>query len=227
MKRVIGYVRVSTEIQKDKDNSVRNQIEKIEDYCKNGGYELVNVYRDEGVSGLKQKRDGLDRMLMSISKKDVDIVLVYSLSRLGRKLVDVISWVNQLEKMNIEFHSIKENFGNGGVIGKLMMNILGSINEFEVGVLSERISDVKQFKKSKMEVYGGKICYGWDRVEDRLIINQGEYDNLETIYHLRINGWSYNRIAGYLNTRNILSKQGGIWYGGSVSSVFKNGVYKI
>ena len=226
MKRVIGYVRVSTELQKDKDNSVRNQIEKIEDYCRNGGFELMNVYRDEGVSGLKQKRDGLDKMLMSISKKDVDIVLVYSLSRLGRKLVDVISWVNQLERMNIEFHSIKENFGNGGVIGKLMRNILGSINEFEVGVLSERIRDVKQFKKSKMEVYGGKTCYGWDRVEDRLVVNQDEYEVLENIEHLRMNGWSYGRIANYLNSRNVLSKQGGKWYSSSVRSVFGNGVLR-
>ena len=161
MNRVIGYVRVSSENQVEKDNSIRNQIKFIKKYCQDYDYELVDIFKDEGVSGLKKSRDGLNKMMKQINESKIDVVLVYSLSRLGRKLVDVISWVNELERKNIEFLSIKENFGNKGVMGKLMMNILGSVNEFEVDILSERIRDVKQFKKDKMEVYTGKICYGW------------------------------------------------------------------
>ena len=149
MNRVIGYVRVSSENQVEKDNSIRNQIKFIKKYCQDYDYELVDIFKDEGVSGLKKSRDGLNKMMKQINESKIDVVLVYSLSRLGRKLVDVISWVNELERKNIEFLSIKENFGNKGVMGKLMMNILGSVNEFEVDILSERIRDVKQFKKDK------------------------------------------------------------------------------
>ena len=222
--RVIGYVRVSTEIQKEKDNSVRSQIKCIKKYCEDCNYELVGIYKDEGVSGLKSNRDGLNDMMVDIKKSKVDMVVVYSLSRLGRKLVDVVGWVNGLEKLGIQFVSIKENFTSNGVMGKLMMGILGSVNEFEVGVLSERISDVKQFKKSNMEVYGGKICYGWNRIGKKLVINKMEYDVLVEIEFYRMNGWSYNRIANYLNGKGIKSKNGSKWYSSSVRSVLKNGV---
>ena len=117
MSRVIGYVRVSTELQKEKDNSIRSQIKCIKKYCDDCDYVLVGIYKDEGISGLKSSREGLNEMMGEIQRSKVDIVLVYSLSRLGRKLVDVISWVNELERKNIEFLSIKENFGNKGVMG--------------------------------------------------------------------------------------------------------------
>jgi len=117
MNRVIGYVRVSSENQVEKDNSIRNQIKFIKKYCQDYDCELVDIFKDEGISGLKKNRDGLNKMMKQIDESNIDIVLVYSLSRLGRKLVDVISWVNELERKNIEFLSIKENFGNKGVMG--------------------------------------------------------------------------------------------------------------
>ena len=57
-------------------------------------------------------------------------------------------------------------------------------------------------------------------------VNQDEYEVLENIEHLRMNGWSYGRIANYLNSRNVLSKQGGKWYSSSVRSVLGNGVLR-
>lgn len=227
MNRVIGYVRVSSENQVEKDNSIRNQIKFIKKYCQDCDYELVDVFKDEGISGLKKSRDGLNKMMKQINESKIDVVLVYSLSRLGRKLVDVISWVNELERKNIEFLSIKENFGNKGVMGKLMMNILGSVNEFEVDILSERIRDVKQFKKDKMEVYTGKICYGWKRVDDKLVLDEVEYQVLENIEFYRSCGWSYNVISKYLNKKGIKSKNGNKWYSSSVRSVLNNGVLKL
>jgi site-specific DNA recombinase len=227
MKKVIGYVRVSSEIQKEKDNSVRSQVNSIRNWCDNGDYELVKIFKDEGVSGLKSNRDGLNSLFQGLGKNDVDVVVVYSLSRLGRKLVDVMSWIEMLEKKGIEFVSVKENFMSGGVMGKLLMGILGSVNEFEVGVMGERIRDVKKYKKSKKEVYNGKICYGWDRVNNVLIGNEYEMGILSDIYDLREMGRSYFSIAKYLNKNNIRSKNGGIWYSSSVRSVYLNGVMEI
>jgi site-specific DNA recombinase len=224
MSRVIGYVRVSSEMQKEKDNSIRSQIKSIKKYCEDCNLELVGIYKDEGVSGLKSNRDGLNKMLGEIEKMNIEVVLVYSLSRLGRKLVDVVGWVNNLEKKGIRFISIKENFTNEGVMGKLMMGILGSVNEFEVGILSERIRDVKQFKKSKREVYCGKVCYGWVREGKELVDNLSELEVLKEIHDLRSHGWSYNRISQKLNKLDILSKEGGKWYSASVRSVYLNGV---
>mgnify|MGYP001947142653 CR=1 FL=1 len=99
-----------------------------------------------------------------------------------------------------------------------MMNILGSVNEFEVDILSERIRDVKQFKKDKMEVYTGKICYGWKRIDNKLVVDEVEYKVLEGIEFYRNNGWSYNVISKYLNKKGIRSKNGNKWYSKLYSS---------
>jgi site-specific DNA recombinase len=225
MKKVFGYCRVSSEIQKLKDNSIKNQIKYIGDYCDYHKMELVKVFKDEGISGLKSDRDGLNRMFNEIIKNDVDILLVYSLSRLGRKLKDVIGFVEKLSKNGIKFISIKENFNNDDVVGKLMMNILGSINEFEVDILSDRIRDIKQYKKSKNEVYTGKILFGKYKRGKKLIRNNNEMKILKLIKKLReVDKLSYNKISNYLNDKNIKSKEKCKWYSSSVRSVYLNGV---
>ena len=196
MKKVIGYCRVSSEIQKLKDNSINNQKEYIKDYCERYGYELVDICVDEGISGLKNNRDGLNNLMDRVNKKECDVVVVYSLSRFGRKLKDIITWIELLNKNNVEFISIKENFNNNDVIGKLMLNILGSINEFEVNLLGDRIKDVKRYKKSKNEIYTKDILFGMYKRGKKLVKNPYEIKTLKLIKELReVKKWSYGRIS--------------------------------
>ena len=222
MKKVIGYCRVSTTIQMEKDNSIKNQTEQIKDYCKRFDLELVDVFIDEGISGLKSDRDGLNQLLDIVNKGNIDGVVVYSLSRLGRKLTNVIQWIELLMKKNIDFFSIKENFNVNEIYGKLMLQILGSLNEFEVNVLGERIKDVKQYKKSKNEVYCGDILYGMYKRGNRLIKNNYELKTLKLIKKMRDkDSMSYYKICSYLNSRSIPSKNKKQWYPSSVRSVAK------
>ena len=224
MKKVIGYIRVSTEYQKLKENSINNQIKSINDYCNNDNMCLIDIFEDNGVSGMNSDRNGLNQLFDKVKKDNIDMVIVYSLSRLGRKLKDVIGFVEMLDKHNVQFVSLKENFNNNDIVGKLMFNILGSINEFEVNLLSQRISDVKQYKKSVREVYSGKICFGLKRNGKKLINNDTELETLKLIHKLRDNKMSYFKISDYLNERNILSKENKQWYGSSVRSVYLNNV---
>ena len=224
MKKVIGYIRVSSEYQKLKENSINNQIKSINEYCSRNDFDLVEIFEDNGISGLISNRIGLTEMIDKIKSENIDCVIVYSLSRLGRKLKDVIQFIELLEKKNIKFISLKENFNSNDIVGKLMFNILGSINEFEVNILSQRISDVKQYKKSVKEVYCGKILFGTDRIDNKLVKNDKEFKVLELINELRNKGNSYFKISKYLNDHNILSKENKCWYGSSVRSVYQNGV---
>ena len=224
MKKVIGYIRVSTEYQKLKENSINNQIKSINEYCNRNDFDLVEIFEDNGISGLISNRIGLSEMVDKIKSENIDCVIVYSLSRLGRKLKDVIQFIELLEKKNIKFISLKENFNSNDIVGKLMFNILGSINEFEVNILSQRISDVKQYKKSVKEVYCGKILFGTERIDNKLVKNEDEFKVLELINELRKSGNSYFKISKYLNDHNILSKENKCWYGSSVRSVYQNGV---
>ena len=225
MKKVIGYVRVSSEIQKEKDNSISNQKQSISDYCNRLGYELVEIFEDNGISGLNDNRGGLKELITKVKKGECDGVVVYSLSRLGRKLTKVIEVVETFKKKNIDFISIKENFNVNEIYGKLMLQILGSLNEFEVNVLGERIKDVKQYKKSNNEVYCGDILYGMYKRGKKLVKNNYELKTLRLIKKLREKeSYSYNRISNYLNNNNIPSKNKCQWYSNSVRSVYLNGV---
>ena len=171
MKKVIGYVRVSSLVQKEKGNSIPNQISKIKSYCKLNEYELIDILSDDGISGMsKSKRKDYLKLIDIISNKDIDGVVVNYLSRIGRKMSDVVEFIDSMKKKNIEFHTIKEGINNDSNVGSLIINILSSINQFEVEMLRNRISEVKQYKKSNNLVYGNLI-FGKTKDGERLIDN--------------------------------------------------------
>ena len=101
------------------------------------------------------------------------------------------------------------------------MNIFGSINEFEVEVIRERIKDVKRNKKQNGEVYG-KLQYGWDNINGKLIKNDFEFRVIKRIKNLRSRGYSWRKISNRLNNDNISSKDGGIWYDGSLYNMMRS-----
>ena len=223
--KVLGYIRVSSNKQVNEGSSLLNQKNMIEDYCLRNRYELLDILNDEGVSGLKRDRNGLNDLMSKIKKDKVEMVVVYSLSRLGRRMKDVIEIIDYMNSNNVRFISLKENFDNNGIMGKLLLNIMGSVNEFEVGIMGERIRDVKRYKKSNKEVFGGRLLYGVNEVEGKLIKNNVELEVINLMNELREIGFSYQRVADYLNGENIKAKFDGIWYGSSVRMVLLNGVY--
>jgi len=223
--KVLGYIRVSSNKQVNEGSSLLNQKNMIEDYCLRNRYELLDILNDEGVSGLKRDRNGLNDLMGKIKKDKVEMVVVYSLSRLGRRMKDVIEIIDYMNSNNVRFISLKENFDNNGIMGKLLLNIMGSVNEFEVGIMGERIRDVKRYKKSNKEVFGGRLLYGVNEVEGKLIENNIELEVINLMNELREIGFSYQRVADYLNGENIKAKFDGIWYGSSVRMVLLNGVY--
>lgn len=219
--KVLGYCRVSSDLQKLKDNSIKNQISFIEDYCDRMNYNLVNVFKDEGISGKIKNRDGLNDLFNVIKKDNIKCLIVYSISRLSRKLKDVLEFIEILENNNVKFISVKENINCNEVVGKLMLGLLGSVNEFEVNLLGDRIKDVKRYKKSKKEVYGGKILFGWYRRGNKLIRNVKEIKILKLIVKLREESeLSYFKISDYLNENDIDSKEKKKWYGSSVRKIY-------
>lgn len=222
MKKVIGYVRVSSEIQKKKNNSIPLQKKKIKEYCSLNDFDLIDVYEDDGVSGMSiDKRNGFKSMVEFMKENKIDGIVVWSLSRLGRKMKDVVEFMDFLKSNNIGFFSIKENLSNDDKIGSLIMNILSSINEFEVEVIRERIKDVKRNKKENGEVYG-RMMYGFDNVNGKMIENKEEKRIVRRVKNFRSRGWSWRKISNRLNDEGIKSKEDKIWYDGSLYNMMKN-----
>ena len=222
MKKVIGYVRVSSETQRRKNNSIPLQKKKIKEYCSLNDFDLIDVYEDDGVSGMSiDKRNGFKSMVEFMKENKIDGIVVWSLSRLGRKMKDIVEFMDFLKSNNIGFFSVKENLSNDDKIGSLIMNILSSINEFEVEVIRERIKDVKRNKKENGEVYG-RMMYGFDNVNGKMVENKDEKRVISRIKNFRSRKWSWRKISNRLNELNIKSKEDKIWYDGSIYNMMKS-----
>ena len=220
--KILGYIRVSTKQQTQKGNSLKLQKSKIKDYCRLNDFELIEIYEDKGISGMSiDKRGGYKEMVNYLTNNDIDGIVVWSLSRLGRKMKDVVEFMDVLKGNNINFFSIKQNLTNNDKVGSLIMNILGSINEFEVEVIRERIKDVKINKKKNGEVYG-RLQYGWDNVEGKLIKNDEEFSVIKRIKNLKTRGYSWRKISNRLNDEGIRSKEGKLWYDGSLYNMMRS-----
>ena len=220
--KILGYVRVSSELQKKKNNSIPLQKKKISEYCKLNDFQLIDIYEDDGVSGMSiDKRDGYKNMIEFMNANKIDGIVVWSLSRLGRKMKDVVEFMDYLKTNNISFFSIKENLSNDDKVGSLIMNILSSINEFEVEMIRDRIKDIKRDKKEKGEVYG-RMMYGFDNVNGKMIENKFEKNIIKRVKNFRSRGWSWRKISIRLNEEGVKSKEGSQWYDGSLYNMMRS-----
>ena len=107
IKRAVGYIRVSTAEQKEEGYSLLGQRKNIELFAEKQGYELIDVYADEGISGKNIiKRPGVQSMLEDAKSGKFDVLIIWKLTRLGRSMKDVMNIAEILYSNNVELHSI-------------------------------------------------------------------------------------------------------------------------
>jgi len=149
-KKTVGiYARVSTE-----DQNVDNQLKELRAFCKRKKWKIFSEYIDEGISGAKESRPELDRILKDVFKKKFDILLVWKLDRLGRSLKQLIEILDELKARDIDFISFNQNIDTTTATGKLMYQIIGAFAEFERDLISERVKAGMERAKSEGKQIG-------------------------------------------------------------------------
>jgi DNA invertase Pin-like site-specific DNA recombinase len=131
--RAAIYARVSTF-----DQEPENQLAEIRRYINARGWTAVE-YIDRGVSGAKDRRPDLDRLLADARRRRFDVLVVWRLDRLGRNLRHLIVLLEELQALGIAFVSLNEGIDATTPAGKLQMHILGAIAEFERARIAERV----------------------------------------------------------------------------------------
>ena len=216
----ISYIRNSRLKQ---ENSVSTQKQLINDFCNTHNIILDKIIVDEGISGSgdkTNKREGYLWVMNKIEMGEIDTLIVISISRWGRNLGEIYKSVELMQQHNIKFYSIKENIDTSSIYGKFTINLLSSLYEMELGLISERVSDTLKVKKENGKVYS-KTPYGFDRDGDDLIENQKELKLIRKMFRLRNQNQSYNKISEYLNRNRHKTKFGKKWNKASVYSVMK------
>src|ERR1700733_14813714 len=137
MKRVALYLRVSTAKQ-DTDNQRR----ELEAVAERSGWEVVRIYEDAGISGAKgrEQRPGLDTMMRAVNAKRFDMVMAWSVDRLGRSLTDLLGILQALQDKGIDLFLHQQGLDTSTTAGKAMFQMLGVFAEFERGIIRERVN---------------------------------------------------------------------------------------
>ena len=130
------YARVSTH---DKGQDPDLQLKPLRDYCRQRGFEVADEFVDVGISGSKDRRPELDKLMDLAKKRLIDCVIVWKLDRFGRSLKHLVTALDEFEKLGVSFISYRENLDLTSSTGKLMFHIIAAMAEFERALIVERV----------------------------------------------------------------------------------------
>jgi DNA invertase Pin-like site-specific DNA recombinase len=136
MKRAVFYLRVSTV-----DQTTVNQERELREVASQMGCKIVRVYRDHGISGAKSrdKRPEFDRLLRDAAQRKFDMVMAWSVDRLGRSLQDLVGFLSELHALHIDLFLHQQGLDTTTPGGKAMFQMMGVFAEFERAMIQERV----------------------------------------------------------------------------------------
>lgn len=135
MKRAAIYARVSTH----NGQNPAMQLDELRAYCKRRGWKVVGEHVDSGVSGAKEHRPALDRLIGDCRRRLIDAVVVYRYDRFARSLRQLVNALEEFRALGIDFVSLHEGVDTSTPNGRLVFGIFASIAEFERELIRERV----------------------------------------------------------------------------------------
>ena len=221
MSKVIGYCRVSTERQAGEGVSLDAQRAKIEGYCALYNLELVEVIVDAGCSAKNLNRPGIQRALDMVRRKEAVGIVVFKLDRLTRRLKDLDHLIENYFLKGCSLVSVTEQYDTGTANGRMVLNVMTSILQWQREEIGERTRWAMQYKKSKNESTG-EAPFGWGVGPDGVHLeeNHDEQRVICLINELRDGGLSIRKITARLNAEQVPAR-GRLWHKTSVERVLR------
>jgi DNA invertase Pin-like site-specific DNA recombinase len=133
--RIAIYARVSTN-----DQHPEMQLGELREYAQRRGWSITSEYVDVGVSGAKQSRPELNRMIQDAHARRFDAVVCWKLDRLGRSLKHLVTTIEDLAAYGVSFVALRDNLDLSTPQGRMMMHLLAAFSEFERALIVERVN---------------------------------------------------------------------------------------
>ena len=145
MKKVCLYCRVSTTHQ-----TSENQLRELRAVAERMGYEIVSEFIDNGISGAKSRKDrpALDEMMKLATQRKFEVVMCWSIDRLGRSLQHLVEILNELQAMKIDLFFMQQGMDTTTPSGRMIFSVFGAIGEFERNLIRERVIAGQQRAKA-------------------------------------------------------------------------------
>jgi DNA invertase Pin-like site-specific DNA recombinase len=137
VKRVAIYARVST----TDGQTCENQIRELKAVALRHGWAVAGVYDDDGVSGAtpRENRPAMRKLLKAVARREIDMVAAWAVDRLGRSLVDLLGFLNELHSKRIDLYLHQQGLDTSTPAGKAMFQMLGVFAEFERSMIRDRV----------------------------------------------------------------------------------------
>ena len=224
--RVVGYIRVSTEGQAEGGISLEAQRAKLIAYAVAMDLELVVVEADEGLSAKTLDRPALQRALTMLREGTADALLIVKLDRLTRSVRDLGDLVERyFAAGKWSLLSVADSIDTRSAAGRLVLNVLASVAQWEREATAERTRDALAHLSSQGVQLGG-AALGWTHTEatdahGRKVIAPvaGEAETVARILALKAEGRSVRAIAEQLAAEGRQTKAGGRWHPTTIQRV--------
>jgi DNA invertase Pin-like site-specific DNA recombinase len=136
MKRAVLYLRVST---RNHGQTTETQAVALREYVGHRGFTLVEEYKDEGISGAKDSRPALDRLMKDARARKFDVVIVARFDRFARSVSHLLRALEEFSHLGIDFISLSESIDTSTPVGRMIFTVLGAVAELERNLIKERV----------------------------------------------------------------------------------------
>lgn len=208
--RVAAYCRVSSD-SSDQLHSYAAQIRYYTDMIQNhDGWELVDVYADEGITGARMdKREDLNRLLSDCRKGKIDKVLVKSISRFARNTRDCLASLRELSRLGVSVQFEKENIDTGTLTTELMVSVSGSLAQQESVSISQNQRMSYQRRMERGEFITCKAPFGYRLIDGkRLEVISDEAKLVRWMFNAYLSGHSLEWIAEQMTKTGVSTTDG-------------------
>lgn len=221
-----------------KGDSIENQIQLCMDYSKSIGIKEFLVYEDEGFSGGNIDRPQFKKMMQDAKDKKFDCLVCYRLDRISRNVSDFSTLIEKLNKLEISFISIKEQFDTSTPMGRAMMFISSVFAQLERETIAERIKDNMYELARSGRWLGGKTPHGFtskkisfldenlkERSMYQLEVNDEQMEIVKLIFNKYLELRSLSQLYKYVYHNGIKGPRGGKFDPSSLSGILRNPAY--
>jgi DNA invertase Pin-like site-specific DNA recombinase len=181
--RVALYARVSTLNNQDPEM----QLSELREYAGRRGWQIVEEFTDQGVSGCKESRPALNRLMSDACRRRFDAILVWKTDRFGRSLKHLVNALAELAALGVAFISLRDNLDLSTPSGRLMFQIIGAMAEFERALIQERVraglrnarAKGKRLGRPRVILDASRIAslrasgLSWARIRDKTGVSKG------------------------------------------------------
>lgn len=218
----MAYCRVSTMEQKKRGYGIDIQIRDATLCAERHGLMVERFYKDEGISGVKENRKELNRLISACRKKRVRMVILPSLDRLSREVRIAENLFYEFKRLGVKVLIADMPQYNGERKDILIRQILEAIAEENRREIIERLLKGRQERVRRGMFPGGTVPYGYMRRSKAIIINPSEAEVVREIFALESQGHTGQRMADALNSLGFVRRNGKPWTQRQVCRVLQN-----